>query len=362
MKSDISGNTLPSISAIITNHDSGSSIINCIRSLYDQNIQLESVIVINTGSSDNSAEVIREKFPLVRIIELDTDPGLAAARNIGLKEVSSELVLILDDDIYLKEECLPKLILAYLKSGSSIVCPRIVLYPDSEIVQCDGAEVHFLGTMMLRHEYTPVRNASENADYVGACIGACMLIDRDRITAAHGFDEMYFFYFEDLEFCIRMRAMGYMIFCEPSAVVYHDRGYGTPGLSFRGSGEYPKRRIYFTLRHRVLTLLIHYNIRTLIVLSPALMIYEISTLCFVMLKGWGREWLRAYFWILANSSRIMKRRKFMKKCRTISDKEILSGGMLPLAHGLIKGRTLFAVSALSKILYAYWKIAKRFTG
>jgi GT2 family glycosyltransferase len=91
-----------------------------------------------------------------------------------------------------------------------------------------------VGTLLLRHNSQSVGETDLQPTFVGGSASGCLLVNRARILAAGGFDETYFFHFEDLDLSARLRVLGHGLFCEPAAVVYHDRGEGTPGLAFRG--------------------------------------------------------------------------------------------------------------------------------
>jgi GT2 family glycosyltransferase len=198
---------------------------------------------------------------------------------------------------------------------------------------------------------------------VGASIGACNLVDRKRVLEAGGFDEIYFFYFEDLEIALRLRAAGHRIVCEPAALVFHDRGAGTPGLSFRGTGSYPERRIALSMRHRLLTILIHYQLRTLLLLLPALIVYELASLVLAVSRGWGGAWCRAWLWQFRNAGLIRERRRRARRARVRSDRELLCGGALPLAPGLTRARLAgSAIAILSRVLDVYWRLVRRLLG
>ncbi len=198
---------------------------------------------------------------------------------------------------------------------------------------------------------------------VPGCIGACYLIDRRRVLEEGGFNEDYFFYFEDLEFMLRLAARGHDFICEAGALVYHDRGEGTPGLSFRGAGAYPPRRAYLSMRNRWLTILSHYRTRTLLLLLPALVLYEMAVVVFALTRGWGSQWLKAWVWNLRNVRGIAQRRRVARGLRVRSDRELLVGGPLPLAPGLIQGRVPgAAVSILSSVLDGYWRTVRNLIG
>lgn len=354
---------MPSISAVIVNYNGGKCIIKSIHTLYQQEIQLKEIIVIDNGSTDGSIDLIKTNFPNVQLIELGKNTGASKARNIGLKKCTTELVLILDDDVYLSKDCLSQMLITFNQEMSTVICPRVLLFPECNIIQTDGAATHFVGTMILRHGYFHVKDTPIEATTVGGCTSACLLVNRKHVLEAGGFDEVYFIYLEDLEFSLRLRSLGYKIICEPAAVVYHERGSGTPGLSFRGNGKYPSRRAFLMTRNRLMTILIHYRIRTILVLLPALLLYELASLTFVLLRGWFNEWIKAWLWILNNMLRIQKRRKRVQRARSLDDKDLLVGGLPPLAPGLIRSNLeKVALLTLSKILNKYWGVAKNWIG
>jgi GT2 family glycosyltransferase len=353
----------PSVSAVVINFNGGVRTLRCLDALSRQTLRLERIVVVDNGSTDGSPEQIRNRFDGVEVIELRENRGLPAARNVGLRAVGSDLVLLADSDIYLEPDALDRLVSARAETGATVVCPRIRLLPERDVVQADGAAAHFVGTMVLRHAYTDVGSLPEERACVGGCIGACYLLDRRSVIEAGGFDEAYFFYFEDLEFMLRLATHGHEFVCEPSALVFHDRGEGTVGLSFRGSGRYPLRRAYLSMRHRWLTILIHYRLRTLLLLLPALAVYEVAVVGFAVSRGWGVQWLRAWAWHARNVRLILRRRRAAQRSRVRNDRDLLVGGPLPLSPGLIRAPLLgAAVAGLSSALGAYWRLARHVIG
>jgi GT2 family glycosyltransferase len=354
---------LSSVSALVVNHNGGQDVLNCLNALLQQPFPLEEIVVVDNASTDNSQSNILKQFPGVNLIQLDQNLGLSKARNIGLNRVSSDLVLILDDDVYVHKDCIHQLYRTYMRYRPAVVCPRILLFPDTKTVQCDGAEPHFIGTLKLRHTYHSQNTLALATTEVLGCIGACRLVNRKVVLSSAGFDDLYFLYFEDLEFSLRIRSFGYSIICEPKAIVFHDRGAGTPGLSFRRETQYPKKRVYIKIRCRLMTLLIHYKLRTLLVLFPAISLYELAIFLGVIKRGWHRVWLKAILSIAKDKAYIVARRKFIAANRRRCDRELLSGGQLPFARGFTQdGWERMAVRALSAILDLYWKTVKNMIG
>ncbi len=364
-RDNTTANSLPTpaaitVSAVITNYNGGEKVVTSARCLVAQTVAFAEIIIVDNGSTDGSTGKVKAACPSVVVHETGANNGLPFARNQGLSRAQGDLVLMVDADVYLEPDCLERLLQAYSNHQPAVLCPRIRLIPERDIVQADGAAGHFLGTMTLRHAYTPVTDLDNASGFVDGCIGACMLLERAAVIDAGGFDELYFFYFEDLEFCLRMRTLGKRIYCEPRAVVYHDRGAGTPGLSFRGRGTYPRRRIYLSTRHRIVTMLVHYRLRTLLILAPVLVLYEcVGFLSMIPRRGvlaWGRAWM----WQFANFGEIRRRRHQIQSTRCLSDRELLSGGPIPLAPGFINSRIIgILVNGLSSLFNGYWRVVQR---
>lgn len=353
----------PTVGAIVVNYNGGDRTLRTLDALYRQKYPLRQVIVVDNGSSDGTPALIRSAFPSVRVMDLGTNLGLTIARNLGLRELGATLALVLDHDVYVTEDCIGNLVRAHEAEHVTVVCPRIRLLPERDVVQADGATVHFLGALVLQHGFQRLDRVLAAPGYVGGAIGACMLMQREQVIAAGGFDELMFFYQEDLEFSLRLRAFGHRFWCEPSAEVYHDRATGTPGLSFRGQGPYPQRRAYLIMRHRLATILIHYRLRTLIVLTPVLLMSEAAAFASALRKGWVAQWIRAWLWQFRNAGAIATRRRRVQRRRTVDDKELLDGGVPPLAPGYLASdgeHRLFRL--FSSVVNGYWHVVRNWIG
>lgn len=348
------------VSAVIINFNGGRKLLSCVDALVGQTVALCEIIIVDNGSTDDSLNAVEHGHPDVRLLRLGENRGLPAARNAGLAATRSRYVLLIDNDIYLRPDCTEYLLQAQEAEQATVICPRIVLLPEGNLVQTDGAENHFLGVMSLRHPATPVDSAREERVEVNSAIGACYLLDRQVVLDAGGFDALYFFYLEDLEFSLRLRGLGYRFVFESQAIALHDRGSGTLGLSFRGTGDYPLRRAYLTMRNRLMTVLIHYRWRTLIILSPALLLYEMVNFAYCLRRGWAAEWARAWGWLWCHRGKIAKRRKRMRRLRKVADTDILSGGCIPFSEGLLQSRLQRAFAgSLSTLLNGYWRLVIR---
>ncbi|QJF50283.1 glycosyltransferase family 2 protein [Roseobacter ponti] len=353
--------TRSDVAVLAINFNSGDRILRVIRALAEQEQRFSRVLVVDNASEDGSDQKVQEVFPEVEILAMGQNAGLSKARNAGLEALDTPVVLMLDHDIYVQPGSVTAMLDAMRTSKSQVVCPRIRLQPEKNIVQADGATAHFVGTLGLCNAYRTLADTPATSGPVDGCIGACMLVARDEVLAAGGFEPMMFFYFEDLEFSLRMRALGHQIWCEAGAEVLHERGDGTPGLSFRGKGTYPEHRAYFSMRHRLLTIFLHYRWRTILLLAPALVLYELASLVSAIGMGKPRAWGKAWIWQVQNRREILRRRGWIQSRRVRGDRDLLSGGPLPLAPGFLTSRTQKSLAhGFSLLLDGYWRLARRF--
>ncbi|MFD0982805.1 glycosyltransferase family 2 protein [Tropicimonas aquimaris] len=348
----------PMLSAVVVNYNGGKRVLRCVESIRRHGGMVEEIILVDNGSQDGSAEAVMAAFPETRLIRLSDNPGPAVARNRGLVAARGRLVLLADADTRLTERALELLLQTQSATGAAIVCPRLILAPGTGTVQCDGAAPHFVGTLILRNANAAPDIGGPPRD-VGGIISACLLVDRAAALDAGGFNETFFFYFEDLEFGLRMRLLGHRIVCAPRAVVIHDRGTGYAGLSFRGTGNYPRQRAYLSMRNRLLTIAICFHWRTILVIAPALLLYELATLVLALMRGWLPLWARGWVWMFTHGREVRQMRRSMQARRKLRDSEVLAGSPLPLAQGLFKSRMLtVATEAFSRLLAAYWRLAR----
>jgi GT2 family glycosyltransferase len=351
------------VSAVVVNHNGGEQIMRCLRHLQAQQPPLEDVIVVDSGSTDGSPDDIRRTFPAVHVLELEDNLGPSIARNHGLREAQTPFVLLVDDDVYLAADCTRLLLERLLAAGAVVAVPRLLLHPDTDIIQLDGGDVHFVGTMIMRHAREKRASVPSGACAIGAFSTSCILADGPAMLDAGGLDEAFFIYFEDMEFGLRLRSFGHRLVFEPAAIAWHDRGAGTPDLSYRDHGAYPRRRAFLTMRNRLQVICLHYRLRTILVLGPVLVVYELATLLFAIRRGWFGAWIAGWRWLLSHAPDLAQRRRTIQARRRLDDKQLLEGGDLPLAAGLLSSnpeRRLVAL--LTQLFNGYWKLAGRWIG
>lgn len=318
--------------ACMINYNGEGYLERSLRALADDASAWAEIVVVDNGSTDGSRALVERLFPGVRLIAMAANLGAAAARNVAIEQARTDLVLLIDNDVTLTSGSLDKLAAALHRDPSIVAAMPAILYAgDRSTIQYDGADTHFLGQQKLHHQGMPYGSVPVEERDIGSLVSACLLVDRSRIPGGNGlaaFDEDFFIYFEDHDFGHRMRLLGRRVVAVPSASCYH--GVGTPGLSIRALGSYSPLRVFCHIRNRWLFIIKNYSLRSLLLLSPMLALYELVQIGAVVKKGWLREWARAAWWVMRHSRRLYARRRLVQRARRLSDARLLQGGPVPL--------------------------------
>lgn len=176
-----------------------------LRSLQEQTRPAD-VVVVDNGSADGTAELLRERFPEVALLELGRNLGFGRALNRAVAEIPADPVILLNNDV----ECEPRFVEALLDAAAEgAECVAGVLVQEAAPGLIDSAGVVADRTLMgfdyLHGE--PLEVALRAPAPLGPTGGAA-LYGLDAFQAAGGFDERIFLYYEDLDLALRLRAAG----------------------------------------------------------------------------------------------------------------------------------------------------------
>lgn len=348
------------VSVVIINYEGEAHLAQTLPAVAALEGVVAEVILVDNASTDGGVELARGLLPGLRVIESGGNLGPAAARNIGLRAAAKRWVLLLDNDVVLPPETLPVL-LAAAEEGVALVQPRSVLDGEPETVHYDGGRPHCLGLISLDHFYQPLKDVEQGgARDVDCVISLALLVDAHAVRDVGGFDEDYFILFEDLDLSWRLRTRGHRLRVAAEVCVRHRAG--TAGVSFREGPSYPARRLYYHARNRWLFLLRNLRWRTLLLLSPALLAYELAGLALALASGHPLAWIRGELAVLAGARRSAAARRRNMAGRTARDRDLLVGGPLTPTPAAVQGPKGVLYAALSRTVSAWWWIVRPFAG
>jgi len=201
------------------------------------------LLVVDDKSTDDTAAIVREKFPDVRLFPNEKNVGFGRTVNVGLRAASGTYILVLNNDTWMHEGALDAM-MAYLDehSDTGVVGPKVLSGDGSLQQQCRrriptpaAALLYFSGVAKLFPKNPKVAGylmtaADENqTTEVDAVSGACLMVRRAVLDELHGFDEEYYLYGEDMDFCWRTKLAGWKVVYHPAATITHFGGQGGTG-------------------------------------------------------------------------------------------------------------------------------------
>lgn len=226
-------NSQPRVFAVIPTWNRVDDLTDAVESLLQSKYDNLHIIVVDNGSTDGSAERMRNDYPSVQLIEMSSNKGAAIASNVGIKQALSQhadYVLRMDSDITLESEAL-KYMVEFAQSHRDVgmVYPKILRYDNPRLIWFIGAYYH--PVFLIKGGKTqnlPDENYDEPAD-VDFIASAAVLLSAESLKTVGLFDERFFVYGEDTDLCLRYRKAGYRIVFFPKAKSRHKIGAEKPG-------------------------------------------------------------------------------------------------------------------------------------
>jgi N-acetylglucosaminyl-diphospho-decaprenol L-rhamnosyltransferase len=215
-------------------------------------------IVVDNGSTDGTRELVRERFPDVKLVE-QSNRGLAAGWNTGIARSSRRYVLLLNADAWVVGDGLERLVaFADAHREAAVVGPRLRNVDGSIQRSVRGFPTLWrLATEYFFLRKLAPRSRALNAFYAGGfdhdrvreadfLMGACLLVRRDAIDTVGLLDERFFLFSEETDWCYRFGEAGWKVLFFPGAEAVHVGGASHGGRMF---GENVVGHLRFLAKH-----------------------------------------------------------------------------------------------------------------
>lgn len=253
------------ISIIVLNYNGIKDTLLCLESINKLNRSkvTTEIIVVDNNSKDGS-QAILSKVVNIHLIQNQSNLGYAAGNNIGIRYAlknNSDFLLLLNNDTIVKANLLEILV---RNDSSDITSPKIYFehgyefhkkrYKSNEL----GKVIWYAGAKIdwdnIIGKHIGVDHVDKGQHYgvleTDYATGACMFVRREVFKKIGLFDEKYFLYFEDMDFCLRAKKAGFKIIYNPEGVVWHKNAMSTGGSGSKIQDYYySKSRLLFALKH-----------------------------------------------------------------------------------------------------------------
>lgn len=233
----MTGGTI-SVSVVVVSYNVCDLLVACLESLREaiQAGEADQIIVVDSASSDGSPEMVRKCFSDMELIEVP-NRGYGAGANAGIARSSGDAILVLNSDTVVQPGAIRTLATALAADPwTGMVGPRLV-YPDGSpqpsrrrfprrwtpVFESTILEEWFPANRWVRH-YRMVGEPVVDLGEVDWLVGAALMVRREAVETAGGFDERFWLYGEELEWCYRLRRHGWRIRYVDDATIEHHEG------------------------------------------------------------------------------------------------------------------------------------------
>ncbi|WP_370327773.1 glycosyltransferase [Euzebya sp.] len=219
---------MPTITVVLVNLDGEDMLGPCLDSLGRQTYDpdLVEVILIDNASTDGSVDMVRRRYPHVRVIVNDVNVGFAPAVNQGARLANGEYLALLNNDAEADPNWLVEAAL-YLMGHEEVGCvASLILSEDRASVDYAGSAMAFNGMGYALHNSKPAHEIPGYAEPTLFASGGAMVTPTALFVDAGGFDESYFAFFEDVDYGWRLWILGHETHFVPASKVLH-RHHGT---------------------------------------------------------------------------------------------------------------------------------------
>lgn len=237
----------PELSIITVNYNGFADTLQLIDSIQNHLTISYEFIVVDNGSKADEASMLKHQFPYIKVIRSDRNLGFAGGNNLAIKDAAADFLLFINNDAYVQDDSLTHLVERMKKEPTlGGISPKILFADQEKLIQFAGYTP--LSSVTLRNRLIGFKE-QDSGQYDHPITtpylhGAAMLIRREVVEKVGGMPEIYFLYYEELDWSLQLRRAGYQLEYNPAAVVYHKESSSV-------GQESPLKAFYMT-RNRML--------------------------------------------------------------------------------------------------------------
>jgi N-acetylglucosaminyl-diphospho-decaprenol L-rhamnosyltransferase len=248
----------PDVSLIVVSHNTRGHLERCLSELGSA----QEVIVVDTGSTDGSQDLVADRFPYARLLLLADNPGYGGALNAGIDLASGRHLVLMNADTWPLGRAVERLVeFAEGEPSAGVIGPRL-LNPDRTLQPSVRGfpTLWRLATEYLFLRWLAPRSRKLNAFYGSGfdhssrreadfVVGAVMLVRRQLLDQIGGFDTSFFMFNEEVDLCYRARKTGWSVVFWPGAEFVHVGGASTAAVWPQMYREQLRSHLRFLAKH-----------------------------------------------------------------------------------------------------------------
>jgi GT2 family glycosyltransferase len=229
------------------------------------------IILIDNASRENPSSIIHEKYPHVRLIVSEKNLGFTGGNNLGIQNAKGDYYFIVNNDTEVTPDLLDKMLEPfYSDSTVGVVSPKIKYFSNPDIIQYAGfLEVNpFTGRGKTKGSAKVDNGDFDNPGYTAYAHGAAMLVKKEVVDKVGMLPDMFFIYYEELDWSAHIRRAGYNIYYQPKGVIFHKESITMGKESAIKAYYHTRNRILFMRRNTKSSQFFIFTIFLLFVIIP----------------------------------------------------------------------------------------------
>lgn len=312
----------PKVTILIPNYNGKKWLNQLLPTIKEVTYKNLEVLIVNNGSTDDSAEFLKNNYPQFKVLEIKKNRGYAGANNLGVKKATGEYILFLNNDTQVTADFLEPLV-EKIENDRTIgaVQPQIRNMVNKNAIDSIGSFFTFTGFL---YHYGYFQNHKEKQYQkelsVYSVKGACYLMRRKDYLDLGGIDESFVTYVEESDLCHRILLYGKRIIYVPQSVVYH---FGGGDMSIMTKSEIV---IFRSFRNRFVSYIKNLSLKKLLLVLPIHFLLCELLIFMSLLRGKFKQAIASQIgvlgWILSLSTILKKRRYIQSRIRKIDDDKL----------------------------------------
>jgi O-antigen biosynthesis protein len=241
----------PSVEIIVLNWNGQSLLPDCLSALTKLDYPQYTIWLVDNASSDDSVSLVRQQFPQVRIIVNKENLGFGRGINVGLRQTTADIAVLLNNDVVVRPDWLRELAASFQQDPGLGIAGCKLLFGDEQTIQHAGGRLTY-PLAFSQHDYYQEKDIGQademrQVDYV---TGAALAISRAVRQKIGLLDEAFQpFYYEEVDYCYRARAAGFRVLYVPRATAVHHENSSMKQFNQLRATAFHKNRLLFALKH-----------------------------------------------------------------------------------------------------------------
>ena len=333
------------VSAIVLAYGDEAGLAECVDAvLASSGVDVDVVLVDNGCTIPGLVHEVAKRDG-VSLVTPPENLGYAGGCNVGAGHATGEVLAFVNSDAIVAPSALAALVARLEDEQVGLVTASVRLAEDPTLLNAAGNPLNILGVAWAGHFREPA------ADYdsprpVTLISGATFACRRSVWDALGGFDPAYFAYHEDTELSVRCWQRGWQIWYVPEAVSVHHYEFSRN-----------PRKLSLVERNRLFNLTVLWEARTLLLLLPPLVAFELAMLALAIRQRWLRGKVEGYRWLWQHRDHLRARRSQVQRERVVPDRVVAR--MLTPAITAANVELPAGIRAVNAVLTVYWWLARR---